>query len=116
MKKWKKSDIGKRIIYKGETDCSNNLINNEVVIYNVYENAPNLVGFVEYPISLNSEILPMGLSSKIGKVNIIKSQKKKDKNSLEKAGDWCFMEKVSKDEMRELERIAKYTKIQSAEF
>lgn len=116
MKKWRKSDIGKRILYRGEADCSSNLINNEVVIYNVYAKTPNLVGFVEYPISLNSEIFPMGLSSKIGKIEIIKSQKKNDESSLEKAGDWCFLDKVSKDEMRELERIAKAIKIQSAEF
>jgi hypothetical protein len=108
MKNWKSSDIGKVIIYKEKTG-----VNNKVVIYNVNKKVPNTICFVEYPITLNSEIYPPILTSKLGIVGIVKSQKKENDKYLENAGDWCFIDRVSNDEMRELERIANSPKISS---
>jgi hypothetical protein len=103
MSKWKKSDIGKVIVFKRD-----NGLMDKVVIYNVDLKAPNTVGFMEYPISLDSEIHPPYISSKIGILGLVKDQEKKKEEYIEKSGDWCFLERVLKDEMRELERIARY--------
>jgi hypothetical protein len=48
-------------------------------------------------------------------VGIIKNQQKEDESYLKNAGDWCFLHKVSKDEMRELERIASTPKLSLCE-
>jgi len=105
MSKWRKSDIGKIIVYRGKTSPDE-----RVVIYDIDSRTPNTIGFVEYPISLNSKISFPFLSSKLGCVGIIKSQKKESEGYLEKAGDWCFVGKVSKDERKVLEIIAKTPK------
>jgi hypothetical protein len=111
MKRWRKSDIGKIIVYKSKSELGE-LKNEKIVIYDVNSKVPNTVGFVEYPITLNSEVYPRILTSKIGLVGIYKNQKKKSEEYLENEGDWCFIDKVSKDEMGELERIAKAPKTQ----
>jgi hypothetical protein len=111
MSKWRKSDIGKIIIYKRELGMERRLVNDKIIIYDVNNKVPNTIGFVDYPISLNSEIHPPYLSSKIGLVGIAKNQKKESEEYLEKAGDWCFVDRVSKDEMRILENIAKSPKM-----
>jgi len=106
MAHWKKSDIGKIIVYKSLSEFCNELKDEKIVIYGVNDKVPNTIGFIEYPISLKSNI---------GKVGIIKDQEKKSERYLEKVGDWCFMGNVSKDEMEELERIAKAPKAQAYE-
>jgi hypothetical protein len=115
MKRWKKSDIGKIIVYKKQMSLSSKLEDEKIIIYSVNKKIPNTVGFVEYPISLSSKIHTPYISSKIGLVGIVKSQRKESPEYLEKAGDWCFIDKVSKDEMGELEKIAKAPKIPSYE-
>ena len=109
MKRWKESDVGKRIIYRGQ-----GLENNEVIIYDTNRDVPNTIRFVEYPLTLNHEVSviqsPIALKSKIGMAGIIKSQEKKSKEYFEKAGDWCFVDRVSKDEMGVLEILAKSLK------
>lgn len=107
MKHWKKSDIGSVILYRKVGGLKEN---DKIVIYNVNLETPNTVGFVEYPIALNSKIYSPLLNSKIGLVGIVKNQKKYDEKYLEKAGDWCFIDKVSKDERGVLEIIAKTPK------
>lgn len=107
MKHWKKSDIGKVIVYRTNEEKR---LNEKIVIYSVDSRIPNTVGFVEYPITLNSEIYPPFISSKIGLVGIIKNQQKESEEYLEKAGDWCFIDRVSKDEKWVLETIAKSPK------
>jgi hypothetical protein len=105
MKKWNKKDIGKIILYRGEKG-----LDEKVTIYDVDSRTPNRIGFVEYPIALDSDIHPLYLSSRIGIVGLIKNQRKESKEYLEKAGDWCFIDKVSGDEMRELKRIARISR------
>lgn len=106
MKKWRKYDIGKIILYKNKSELGGELKNEKIVIYDVNTKVPNTIGFVEYPIKL---------TSKLGYLGIDKNQKKESEEYLKNIGDWCFRGYVSKDEMGELERIAKSPKTQSYE-
>lgn len=109
MKNWKKADIGKRIIYRRAK-----LEDNEVIIQDANPNVPNTISFAEYPIIFEPKIgviqAPIGLKSKIGFAYAVKNQKKRSKEYLKEVGDWCLVDKVSKDEMGVLEIIAKSLK------
>jgi len=93
---WNKNDIGKIIIYSNLSKKKE-----KVAILEIYEDTPNTIGIVNYPISLNSRISLLGLR---------KSQEQKDSSLLDKVGDWCSLGEVSKDEREELNRIASYPK------
>lgn len=116
MSKWRKSDIGKTIICKVELEgeLKGKLVDYKVIIYDVNPEVPNTIRFAEYPIILKHEIgvieSPIRLESKIGLIYAVKSHQKESREYLKKAGDWCFLDRVSKDEMEELERIAKAPK------
>lgn len=103
MSKWRSWDIGKVIVYKGESSI-NSLKNQEVAIYGV-DKVPNTVGIVECPIPLDN--YPISLTSKIMLTGIVKSNKKKSEEYLEKAGDWCFKRYASKKEKEVLKKVAK---------
>jgi hypothetical protein len=93
MKKWRKGDIGKRIIYEG----------GEVIIYDANSNVPNTIKFAEYPILFehqNDKEMPIKVNSEIGLAYVVKSQKKKSIEDVQKPGDWYFVQKVSKDERK----------------
>jgi hypothetical protein len=106
MSTWTKENIGDIIVYKDQSDFGVELRNKKIAIYGVNPIVPNTVGFIEYPISL---------SSKIGKVGIVKAQQKESEEYLEKAGDWCFMGKVQSHVKGELERIALASKTLTCE-
>jgi hypothetical protein len=103
MSKWNKLDIGKVIVYKSKSE----LRNEEVAIYDVDVIFPNIVKAIGYPIALPSRITNV--------IGLIKDQEKEREEYLKEAGDWYFKGFVSKDEMGELERIAKTVKTPSHE-
>mgnify|MGYP001605253796 CR=1 FL=1 len=113
MKHWKKSDIGKRIIYR-DLLFGGKLVDEEVIIYDVNPDVPNTIRFAEYPIIFKPGIdviqSPISLESKIGLAYAVKSQEKEKKEYLEKVGDWFFVDRVSKDEMWVLDILAKAPK------
>ncbi len=92
MASWNESDIGKIIVYrnsKGEDET--------VAIYNFDNENNNIIQAIEYPIQLKSKFAPRGL---------IKSQEVRNKEYLQKPGDWYLAGRVSKDELSVLEKLA----------
>jgi hypothetical protein len=115
MSEGTKENIGDIILYKSKSELGGELKNERFAIYSADSIVPNTIGFIEYPIKYDSKIYPPVLISKFGKMGVLKNQQKESEEYLQKAGDWCFAGKVSKDEMGELERIAKAVKIPSHE-
>lgn len=95
MADWKKSDIGKIIEYRGDEGIE------KVAIYNVYNQVPNEIDTIEYPIELSSRIALLGM---------VKDQEKKSKEELKYTGDWHFVKRASVEELGVLEKIAKTPK------
>ena len=100
MKNWKKSDIGKVIVYRGELGR-----NEEVAIYGVDSKVPNTLGVIDCPIPLYDS--PIALKSKINITGIVKDNKQKGEEYLEKEGDWYFKRYASKEEKKVLKKVAK---------
>ncbi|MGY4884835.1 MAG: hypothetical protein ACP5NZ_04630 [Nanobdellota archaeon] len=93
---WNNLDIGKIIVCKGK-----NGFFDKIAIYNVYNEIPNTLGFVDYP--FNGNLI-------LGQMGVIKDNQKENKESLQNPGDWYLVGEVSKDERRILEGLVKMPK------
>ena len=94
MKNWNKKDTGKIIIFKTLSGKESE----EAALVRFYKEVPGIIKVIEYPLSLDSKIFHLGLS---------KLQEKNKLEDLNEPGDWYCKGKVSKQEYKELERIAK---------
>ena len=91
MKSWTKRDLGKILIYKDKFNKKN-----QALIINYFPDFPGLLRLIEYPISLDS---------KISYFRLPKYQMKDNPDSLEAPRDWCYKERVSKQQLEEIERL-----------
>jgi hypothetical protein len=110
MRKWRKSDIGKRIVCRVKSDLGNKLEDKKVIIYDVNSKVPDTVRFAESPLIYHERMgdiqAPIELKSKIGLVYVVKKQEKEGKEYMKDLGDWYFVDKVSNDQKRILKIIA----------
>jgi len=97
MKNWRKRDVGKVIIPENDKK--------KIIIYDIPKETSDLVRYVEHPILLDLKLPFPHLKSRIGILGIIKDQEKKDEGDLKEAGDWYFVEKVSKEDMKILKEV-----------
>ena len=102
MSGWNKLDIGKIIVYKSKPEVGTILTNETVAIYDIDSKVSSIVKGINYPIELPSRITSV--------IGLIKDQEKDKEEYLKEPGDWYCKGYVSKDEMGELERIAKASK------
>jgi hypothetical protein len=100
METWNKSDIGKILVYKNENGFDKEY--EIIAIYDIDSRVPNIVGFMEYPISLDS---------KIGHIGLVKGDEKINRHYLKKHGDWFYVDNATKEERWVLERIALTEKV-----
>lgn len=101
MSGWNKLDIGKIIVYKSKPEIGTRLTNETVAIYDIYSKFPDMIRGINYPIAFPSKVTSV--------IGLVKDQEKEE--YLKQPGDWCFLGRVSIDEMGELERIAKAPKV-----
>ena len=72
-----------------------------LAVVKTYEETPNDIQIIEYPMELDSKIYVMKFEG---------LKKRGNRLEFENVGDWCYEGKVSKDEREELNRIASYPK------